>query len=78
MAKKRAARGRPRKPAGTGKSLLMQVRVSVLEKQVFSEVAEMLGEQLSVWVRQTLRRVAQAEMTGRGKPDPFSASKNAE
>ena len=50
---------------------MMQVRVSAVEKKAFAEVAALTGEQLSVWVRQTLRRVAREEMASRGRPDPF-------
>ncbi len=70
MAKRRI--GRPPKRAGLGKTLLMQIRVSPSEKQVFTEAADLEGQQLSVWVRDVLRRTAHERIQVAGRPDPFA------
>lgn len=69
-------RGRPPKANGVGKTVLMQVRLSPAEKEIFSDTAELVGEQLSVWVRLWLRRAVQEEMKVRDKPDPFLSLRN--
>jgi hypothetical protein len=71
MAKQPPKRGRPPKRAGLGKTLLMQVRLSPAEKEVFTEAADLDGQQLSVWVRDALRRAAAGRLREAGRPDPF-------
>jgi hypothetical protein len=65
-------RGRPKKKPGQGKDELLQIRLSALEKQVFSSVAEIDGESVSVWARRELRRAAQRKIQENGGTDPFS------
>jgi uncharacterized protein (DUF1778 family) len=55
-----------------GKTLLMQVRVSPGEKVVFTDAADLDGQQLSVWVRDALRRAARDRLREAGRPDPFA------
>jgi hypothetical protein len=74
MGKKK--QGRPKKKPGLGRDELLQVRVTTAEKEVFVDVAESCGQETSVWVRDVLRRAAQAKMQECGKPDPFSAIQN--
>lgn len=69
MAKK--SQGRPKKKPGQGRDELLQVRLTPAEKQGFSEAAELCGQELSVWVRDVLRRAAGEEMRKRDKPNPF-------
>lgn len=66
-------RGRPPKWAGLGKTLLMQVRLSPSEKAAFTEAADLDGQQLSVWVRDVLRRAARDRLREAGRSDPFVA-----
>lgn len=65
-------RGRPPKRAGVGKTLLMQIRVAPAEKQAFTEAADLDGQQLSVWVRDVLRRAARERLREADRLDPFA------
>ncbi len=73
MAKKK--QGRPKKKPGQGRDELLQVRITPAEKRAFSESAELCGQDVSVWVRDALRRAAQAKFAESGREDPFSTSK---
>ncbi|MGH9208910.1 MAG: hypothetical protein ACRD1G_20600, partial [Acidimicrobiales bacterium] len=59
MAKKR---GRPPVAPGKSKSVHLDMRMEVAEKQAFKDAADLAGLGLSAWIRQRLRRVARAEL----------------
>ena len=71
--KKHAKRqqGRPCKPPDKRKGELLQVRLETAEKQYFADAAELVGQELSVWVRDQLRRAARQLFSEFGKNDPF-------
>lgn len=73
MAKKK--QGRPKKKPGQGREELLQVRLTAVEKQGFSDAAELCGQDVSVWVRDVLRRAAQAKLGESDGGNPFSPSK---
>ena len=68
MAKKR---GRPPVSPGRVKAEYLEVRLEVLEKQVFKEAADLAGLPLSAWVRERLRRAARKELEESGRPVAF-------
>ena len=51
---------------------LLKVRVDLLEKQAFEDAAEIAGLNMSVWIRERLRRVARAELIEARRPVPFA------
>ena len=53
----------------------IHIRCSVFEKEAFSEAAELLGLDLSDWIRMVLRKEAELELTARALPVPFAAKK---
>ena len=53
----------------------INIRCSDKEKEAFSEIADLLGLQLSVWVRMALRKEAESELRSRNRPVPFVAKK---
>jgi hypothetical protein len=55
------------------KAKLVQLRLSVLEKQGFTEAAELAGIGVSTWMRERLRQAAIRELEGAGKRVPFVA-----
>jgi len=71
--KKRAAKkpGRPRKPLDKAKGERLQIRVEPAEKQAFTEAAELAGQDVSVWVRDQLRRAAREALEQSGRSVPF-------
>ena len=70
MTKKRSP-GRPKAPVGKARSKLMQTRLTPAEQKAFADAAELDGKEVSVWVRDRLRRLAQEELLKAGKSDPF-------
>ena len=70
--------GRPRKRKETAKGELMQVRLETPEKQGFNDAARLAGQELSVWVRDRLRRIAREELEGAGLAVPFLPSASAD
>jgi hypothetical protein len=62
MGMRKAGPGRPRKPPGKAKGVLIQVRVEPKDKKDFMEAASLLGLQLSGWVRMGLRDVVQRDL----------------
>ncbi len=65
--------GRPRKPPDKLKGELLQVRLETAEKQRFAEAAGLVGQELSVWVRDQLRRATRQTFAEFGRNDPFIA-----
>lgn len=63
--------GRPRKTLAQTKTQLLQVRLSLSEKQAFSDAADLVGLELSAWVRERLRLAAIRELEGAGCEVPF-------
>jgi uncharacterized protein (DUF1778 family) len=49
----------------------MQTRLTPAEQKAFADAAELDGKEVSVWVRDRLRRLAQEELLKAGKSDPF-------
>lgn len=68
-------RGAPQKSADVAKSSLLQIRLSVVEKEAFANAAELDGKKLSEWIRDRLRRVAREELEDHGVPVPFLPGK---
>lgn len=64
-------RGAPRKPAGTGKTELLQLRLSAAEKLAFSQAADLDGKKTSEWIRDRLRRLSREELQSHGLTVPF-------
>jgi len=71
---RKPGRGRPRKSPDKLKAGSMLVRLEVVEKQAFTEAAELCGQALSVWVRDVLRRAAEMKLRESGRKSPFSSS----
>jgi hypothetical protein len=71
-------RGRPTKRPPARRGELLQVRLQPLEKQVFADAAELCGQDVSVWVRDVLRRAAREKIVEVGRGDPFSATPNTQ
>jgi len=69
MAKKA---GRPQKRVTDAKGNRLQVRVEDAEKEAFTAAARLAGQDVSVWVRATLRRVAREELERAGEPVAFA------
>jgi uncharacterized protein (DUF1778 family) len=68
MEKKRS-RGRP--PNTATKVDNLQIRVDPEEKQAFMDAATLVGQSVSVWVRDQLRRVARQQLEEAGRPVAF-------
>jgi hypothetical protein len=71
MSARKKGRGRPRKVSGQTKSESVLLRMEAREKKGFAEAAELAGLPLAVWMRERLRRAAQAELTTAGAEIPF-------
>jgi len=71
--RKQRGRGAPRKPPDKIKASSLLVRLEVVEKQAFTEAADLCGQALSVWVRDQLRRAAEAKLRESGREVPFSS-----
>jgi hypothetical protein len=63
--------GRPKLPADQVKDVLLQVRVQPVEKQGFIDAAQLSGQNVSVWIRDRLRRIARQELEAIGAPVAF-------
>jgi hypothetical protein len=68
--------GRPRKAPEKVKGELLQIRMTTAEKQAFANAAELAGHDLSVWVRDQLRRAARQVFAEFGRSDPFLSGKS--
>jgi uncharacterized protein (DUF1778 family) len=64
-------RGRPKQDAGESKDRLMQIRLAPAEKQAFAQAADLVGQTLSVWVRDQLRQAAARKLQEFGRQVPF-------
>lgn len=71
---KKRRMGRPPKAAGEAREYRMQVRLEETERQGFTDAARISGQELSVWVRDRLRRIAREELEHAGLDVPFSAT----
>ena len=71
MRKKKAQRGRPKKPEGESKKQFLQVRLLDSERDGFAEAARLAGIPLSTWVRERLRVIARKELKDYGKTADF-------
>ena len=56
---------------GGMRDTFIKIKVSKEEKRAFEVCSWLFGQNLSVWVRQHLRRQAVKELTEVGKPVPF-------
>jgi uncharacterized protein (DUF1778 family) len=65
----RNKRGRP--PNTVNKADHLQIRVDSAEKQAFTDAAALVGQSVSVWVRDQLRRVARQQLEEAGQPVAF-------
>jgi hypothetical protein len=63
--------GRPKKSKSLSRTL--QFRLTDAEKQAFSEAAELCGQEVSVWIRDRLRRLSRQELEAGGRPVAFLA-----
>lgn len=68
MAKKR---GRPPADPKTAKTVHLDMRVGVDEKQAFKDAADLAGLALSAWIRERLRTMARKELEGADRPVAF-------
>ena len=71
----KAPRKRNATAARPGRTVLLQVRLTPLEKAGFSSAAELDGKKLSEWLRDRLRRLAREELQAHGQAVPFLAGK---
>ncbi len=74
MAKRRESggkRGRPPVDAESAKTLHLDMRLGVAEKQAFKDAAGLAGLALSAWIRERLRTAARRELEGAGRPVAF-------
>jgi uncharacterized protein (DUF1778 family) len=69
--RKPSKQGRPRKPPEKSKGERLQIRVEPAEKQAFTEAAQLAGQDVSVWVRDQLRRAARQALEESGRSVPF-------
>jgi hypothetical protein len=74
---KRIKQGRPPKPPERAKAERLQIRVEPAEKLAFFEAASLVGQDVSVWVRDQLRRAARIALQDSGRPVPFLPSHQA-
>jgi hypothetical protein len=65
--------GRPRKSPSKSLNRTLQFRLTDAEKQAFSEAAELSGQEVSVWIRDRLRRLSRQELETVGRPVAFLA-----
>ena len=72
-----AKQGRPKKKPAIRRGELLQVRVQPAEKQAFADAAALCGQDVSVWVRDQLRRAAREKLLEGGQGDPFSVALSA-
>jgi hypothetical protein len=63
--------GRPRKRRGQTRNDMMIVRLQTNEKVSFQAAADAAGQDLSVWVRERLRRCSREELEALARPVPF-------
>lgn len=68
--------GRPKKGASKTLSRTLQFRLTDAEKQAFADAAELSGQEVSVWIRDRLRRNAQQELEAVGRVVPFSGGRD--
>jgi hypothetical protein len=73
-------RGAAKKTPEKTKAELLQIRLSLAEKQAFALAAELDGKKVSEWVRDRLRRDSKQELEAHGQQVPFlpSSSRAAE
>jgi hypothetical protein len=64
-------RGRPLKRVANRKSVHLDMRIALAEKESFRAAAELAGLDLSTWIRERLRRVARRELEAANQPVPF-------
>lgn len=64
-------RGAPKKPDAVRKDARLELRMSELEKQAFSEAADLAGMPLAVWMRTRLRMIARSELEQENRPVQF-------
>jgi uncharacterized protein (DUF1778 family) len=64
--------GRPTKPADKSLTETFLFRLSPQEKQAFQDAADLAGQQLSPWMRERLRRMAQRELEKAGRSVAFA------
>jgi hypothetical protein len=69
--KTKQKRGRPRGATGKAKTDLLQIRVDSLERQGFTQAADLAGIGISAWARERLRQVCRRELTDHGVAVPF-------
>ena len=74
MAKKKAQRGAPKKSPDKAKASLIQFRVNTVEKQAFTDAADLDGKKLSEWMRDRLRKAAREELEAHGRAVAFLPS----
>ncbi len=70
--------GRPKKAKGEVKGELIQFRADSSEKRAFKDAAAASGQELSVWIRDRLRRMARQELEDVGQPVTFLPSQGKE
>jgi hypothetical protein len=68
---RKTRRGRPPKGSDKIKSIRLDMRLLATEKEGFRLAAELSGLELSSWIRERLRRAAQAELAAAGAEIPF-------
>lgn len=51
--------GRPKLPKGHAKGQMLRMRLNVADLKLFTKAAEASGQNLSAWIRGTLRDAAQ-------------------
>ena len=68
-------RGAPRKSAAKAKAALLQVRLTMAEKQAFADAADLDGKKLSEWARDRLRRACRQDLEQAGHPVAFLPAK---
>ena len=71
-------RGRPPKHSTRLRSIRLDIRLEVAEKQAFQEGAELAGLDLSSWIRERLRWAATRELEAVARPSPFLHYDNEE
>lgn len=62
-------KGRP--PNTASKVEHLQIRLEPAEKEAFADAAALVGQSVSVWVRDQLRRVARQQLEEAGREVPF-------
>ena len=63
--------GRPRKAADQVRGGRLDLRLQPAEKAAFQQAAELSGLDMSAWIRDRLRRLAQQELEAAGRPVAF-------